>query len=258
MSWLPSGMDLGSGLWSMAEMEFQQEANKNQRQFQEDQAQREFQYAQEMWEKTNTYNSPEEQMKRLQAAGLNPALMYGKGASPGIASPAPNINLSKEGHYGGRFAFQDKSFDPNLQGILNAYNDMRITNKSLEAKDAEIAYLQERTDNLSRQNAADWFVMTEDEVKALEEQITTGNFNKWGLTKIKQFNDAILYQQKAEKAISEAESARSVANFDNERWELYDKEGIFLDQMTNIGKYLEKRLGQGTGAVLDALLKLIK
>lgn len=44
----------------------------------------------EMWEKQNTYNSPIEQRKRLEEAGLNPALMYGNGSvSTGNASQMP-------------------------------------------------------------------------------------------------------------------------------------------------------------------------
>lgn len=35
------------------------------------------------WNRQNTYNSPAEQMKRMQAAGLNPRLMYGSGSSGG-------------------------------------------------------------------------------------------------------------------------------------------------------------------------------
>lgn len=35
------------------------------------------------WNAQNQYNSPQEQIKRLKAAGLNPALMYGEGGSPG-------------------------------------------------------------------------------------------------------------------------------------------------------------------------------
>lgn len=37
------------------------------------------------WNMQNEYNAPVNQMKRLQEAGLNPALMYGKSASPGVA-----------------------------------------------------------------------------------------------------------------------------------------------------------------------------
>lgn len=35
----------------------------------------------EQWKRENAYNDPKAQMARLQAAGLNPALMYGSGAS---------------------------------------------------------------------------------------------------------------------------------------------------------------------------------
>jgi len=43
----------------------------------------------EMWNKGNAYNSPEEQMKRLKAAGLNPALVYGPGAVGNNTSQLP-------------------------------------------------------------------------------------------------------------------------------------------------------------------------
>lgn len=39
----------------------------------------------EFWKMQNEYNHPAAQRKRLEEAGLNPALMYGKSASPGIA-----------------------------------------------------------------------------------------------------------------------------------------------------------------------------
>lgn len=42
----------------------------------------------EMWEKTNEYNSPAQQMLRLKGAGLNPNLVYGSGSVSGNTSPA--------------------------------------------------------------------------------------------------------------------------------------------------------------------------
>lgn len=44
----------------------------------QNQMDREFQL--DMWNRTNAYNNPMEQMKRLRAAGLNPNLVYGNGA----------------------------------------------------------------------------------------------------------------------------------------------------------------------------------
>lgn len=42
-------------------------------------------YNEEMWNKQNEYNSPKNQMKRYEEAGLNPQLIYGQG-TPGNAS----------------------------------------------------------------------------------------------------------------------------------------------------------------------------
>jgi len=45
----------------------------------------------EFWGMQNSYNSPEQQMQRMQKAGLNPALMYGNGtASAGNSTSAPD------------------------------------------------------------------------------------------------------------------------------------------------------------------------
>lgn len=47
----------------------------------------------EMWNRMNDYNSPEAQMARLKAAGLNPNMIYGQGAGgAGNASQMPKYN----------------------------------------------------------------------------------------------------------------------------------------------------------------------
>jgi len=48
----------------------------------------------------NAYNSPTAQMDRLKAAGLNPNLVYGKGADAGMAAP---IRSSSPGSYTAKF-----------------------------------------------------------------------------------------------------------------------------------------------------------
>jgi len=48
----------------------------------------EFKQNQRAWELNNQYNTPLAQMQRFQAAGLNPALMYGQG-TPGNSNSAP-------------------------------------------------------------------------------------------------------------------------------------------------------------------------
>ena len=74
----------------------------------------------EMWEKTNQYNSPEQQMQRFKAAGLNPNLIYGKAAGGGNAAPAtlPKYQAAT-GDYSGRMAMQI----PDTSDVLNKYYD---------------------------------------------------------------------------------------------------------------------------------------
>lgn len=51
----------------------------------------EYQYSKnlEMWNRQNAYNTPANQVKRIKAAGLNPALLYGSGSVANTASDAP-------------------------------------------------------------------------------------------------------------------------------------------------------------------------
>ena len=52
------------------------------------------QFALDMWERQNAYNTPSKQMQRLKDAGLNPALMYGQG-NVGNAQQAMGVQQSK-------------------------------------------------------------------------------------------------------------------------------------------------------------------
>jgi len=55
-------------------------ATRRQRKYQLQDYERQKADAREFWDITNKFNSPEEQMNRLRQAGLNPNLVYGKGA----------------------------------------------------------------------------------------------------------------------------------------------------------------------------------
>lgn len=59
-------------------LEFQQQANEQNIQLQRDINQQNLYQQWKMWEATNNYNSPVEQMARYREAGLNPNLIYGQ------------------------------------------------------------------------------------------------------------------------------------------------------------------------------------
>lgn len=94
----------------------------------------------EMWRMQNEYNSPQSQMQRYQAAGLNPHLIYGQGSSGNASSPPayqpPNIQYRYAAPAYGAAA---QTLVPTLMSVASWMQDMR-------AKDAEIRQTQTMTE----------------------------------------------------------------------------------------------------------------
>lgn len=79
-----------------------------------------------MWNLQNAYNDPAAQMARLQAAGLNPNLVYGGGNVTGnAASSGPEYKLDGN-------VYQNKSIQREQLQLALAEHHQRITNQSIE------------------------------------------------------------------------------------------------------------------------------
>lgn len=94
-----------------------------------------------LWNMQNAYNSPQEQMKRLKAAGLNPALMYGKGAGAGAAGQAGSFNTTD--HMSPEF--RAVKFD-RMASALGAFYDLKI--RQAQANNLEIQNTQKYNDTV--------------------------------------------------------------------------------------------------------------
>lgn len=69
----------------------QQEENQKNRDWNLMLAQMQNQWSQDQWERENEYNTPINQRKRLQDAGLNSDLMYGNGGISNLAASSPSM-----------------------------------------------------------------------------------------------------------------------------------------------------------------------
>lgn len=85
------------------------------------------------WNRTNEYNSPVQQMQRLREAGLNPNLIYGKGAE--------NVATLMKSSTGK--AARETPFKPNL--------DVNLLQPFLQF--AQLKQINAQTDNIYQQNA---------------------------------------------------------------------------------------------------------
>lgn len=104
--------------------------NKKTRKFAKEQYERQRQDALADWTRQNEYNSPQSQMARLREAGLNPNLVYGKGAD----------NTSQAIR-----STDSKSWNPSAPEMrMNASQSLMLS--------ADLAMKQAQTDNLKVQN----------------------------------------------------------------------------------------------------------
>ena len=144
-----SGMlsTLGGGLFNLGQNDYNsREANEN-RQFQREERLASQQFNLDMWNLNNKYNSPVEQLKRAQAAGINPndAIngMQGATSTPVTTSPMPGNMASSSGSIASNLLTQDavlKNLIQDAKGkeIQNSFapvlNDLAIEKAKEEIK----------------------------------------------------------------------------------------------------------------------------
>lgn len=94
----------------------------------------------DMWNVQNQYNSPVEQMNRLQEAGLNPKLIYGSGVAgaTGMAKEMPKYQAP-------RADFNSVLGELNPLRILSAYQDIKLKNAQVDLVRANTEKSKEQT-----------------------------------------------------------------------------------------------------------------
>lgn len=91
----------------------------------------------EMWDKNNQYNSPQNQMARLKAAGLNPNLVYGSGAVANSSGQIPQ--------------YQAPKVDWRMQSPIDM-NSVLQTYQSLALNNAQVDNIKSQTEKTKTEN----------------------------------------------------------------------------------------------------------
>jgi hypothetical protein len=167
---------------------------REQQQFNAQQAKQANEWNMQQWQRENEYNAPAQQMARLEAAGLNPNLMYGQG-NPGSAS-----KLTAEVPQGvapakvsNSLAYLSNAVIP----IISMYQDLQnksaqhtVQLKQAQLMDEEIA--GKALDNISKgyintvnESRARWalpasdfdYYMKDTQLQALEQKLKTQQYN---------------------------------------------------------------------------------
>lgn len=112
-----------------------------------------YQRSVEMWHMQNAYNTPEQQMARFGAAGLNSQLIYGQGSSGLAGSPPqyqpPNIQMAgMHPPYGGAV----QSLLPTLMSVGTWMQNMRLSEQQIQSKGLDQTRTQQVIDYLMDYN----------------------------------------------------------------------------------------------------------
>ena len=108
--------------------------------YQQQEAERERASNMEMWKLQTAYNSPKEQMARLQSAGLNPNLAYGSGNVAGLSADTPK-GYERAGNVD--FHQQQSVLGNALQAapaVLSMYQDYKMKDTQIKIAQKENAY----------------------------------------------------------------------------------------------------------------------
>lgn len=128
------------GAYKQGQLEAQTSRENTDKTIAANKAMAEYQYSKdlEMWNRGNVYNSPQEQMRRLEAAGLNPNLVYGQGAVGNASGTLPKYNAP--------------TLDYNYKAPLHAMAAIGNSPASVLSQFQDFQIKQAQTNNLREQN----------------------------------------------------------------------------------------------------------
>lgn len=140
-----TGASIGSGLINafatsranQLNVASQEKLNARQWELQDYWRQQDRQWSLQDWERMNKYNSPAQQMQRLREAGLNPNLIYGKGADNTASMVRSSSGMSPGGSAPHRQAIHIPDMGMELANAVQTSNQNKIAAQTLQNMKSE-------------------------------------------------------------------------------------------------------------------------
>lgn len=157
----------------------------------------------EMWNRQNEYNSPQAQMDRLQAAGLNPAMMYGQGSqAAGQAKEMPRYNAPTMDY---------TAAIPMIAQTLSTFQDIKVKQAQEKSILADVEYKTGSLESRIRTAFHNSYIKaSEDEIKTIAAALENALWHN--LESPSGREPVQVAQRKAQLGISQAAVGRTTAD----------------------------------------------
>lgn len=175
-------------------------------------------YNRSMWDLNNEYNSPQSQMARLKAAGLNPNLVYGNGATATSGGPPARSEMAR---FNAPTAQYNYSPAVDLPSMLSMFQDFSV-------KQAQVDNLKSQTENTR--------------MRTINESIQSGLLKmsgERGRAEFEQLKKMMPYQLESQVAETHGIPIKNALMFEQAKGAMYEKE-IKRKQVDNMDKIREK------------------
>lgn len=175
------------------------------------------------WERSNAYNSPAEQMKRLKGAGLNPMLAYGSGSVAGNTSgQSPTMGTPTAD-----YQYQAKQIAPlDVMGPLQAVQQYQLVQAQKENVQMNTSATQQKINNDIIQNA-----LLEIDKQLKNEELTT-----------RKKNNLYLEQEKLMDLLLKATQQAGMSQDISQKGELFPYQKEFQEGSVALQKTQNKKL----------------
>lgn len=153
------GVIAAAGIQALGNAAVSVAANRRQFKYQKEAMQLQDEYNRKLWDYQNAYNTPQQQMERLKAAGLNPYLIYGNGAAnAGNAGPLPGLDIPSR-----------EAARPELPDVASRYLNARQA-------DAQYAATRQAIESAKTKQSLDAVKTSLESLKLMREQNRSKNY----------------------------------------------------------------------------------